>query len=55
MNVYNQNVAILNQTEMHHIQKYGRNEDSSIKAFDHIEEENSKSKKRLHEFFKRRV
>jgi hypothetical protein len=45
----------LEKREHSFIQKYGRNEDGSLSAFHHIEEEGDKTKKRLNEFFKRRV
>jgi hypothetical protein len=48
-------MSILEKREHGFIQKYGRNEDGSLKAWGHIEEEGEKTKKRLNEFFKKRV
>lgn len=48
-------MAILQAREQKHIQKYGHNEDSSILANRHIIEEEEKTRKRIGEFFKKRV
>lgn len=48
-------MSIFERREKSFIQKYGRNEDGSISAFKHIESEEEKEKKRIKEFFKKRV
>lgn len=49
------NISFYNDRESKHIQQYGKNEDTSIKAWKHIAADNSKTAKRIGEFFKQRV
>lgn len=53
--IYDKNWDIFEDNEKRFIQKYGQNEDSSIKAWKKIQASCEKEKKRLGEFFKRRV
>lgn len=51
----NQSLSIFTDRENHFIQKYGKNEATSIQAWKHIDSDCDKTKKRLTEFFKKRV
>ena len=46
------NEEIMNENEAKFIQTYCKDLDTSIKAFDHKEQECGKTKERLHKFFK---
>lgn len=53
--MYEKKMSLFDEKESRFIQKYGQNEDGSLKAWKHIENDQEKTKKRLSEFFKKRV
>ena len=55
LSILQESMTLLEQNEHKYINNYGNIEEASLHCFEHKEEDFEATKKRIHEFFKKRI